>query len=182
MNVSLVTPFWYAPGGISSVCRELARALGGAGHSVRVFTAEKPPLEGTDRHAATFARPECCRGIFGLFTAIARAVPDVIHVHASGRLLLAAIVGRWLCPHRRPRIVFTFHTQPQVKSYLPLSPVERRSRIRAAALNFVLSRCWAVTCVSKSLAENLSVETGLDTTRSFIVPNGVSTSLLASAE
>jgi glycosyltransferase involved in cell wall biosynthesis len=73
-----------------------------------------------------------------------RTQPDVVHTHDHPALLAAAVAYRSLA--RRPvRVIYTCH----------LDPVERRAAWKRRALGWLLSRCAAVTVVSRNSVEKL---------------------------
>jgi glycosyltransferase involved in cell wall biosynthesis len=75
-----------------------------------------------------------------------RTRPHIIHVHDHPALLAAAVAYQAIA-NRHVRVIFSSH----------LDPAEPRSRWKRRLLGLLLSRCSAVTVVSRSSAEKLAL-------------------------
>lgn len=172
MRIAIVTPYWECKGGISTVAKGLLRSLRASGHSALVLS---PDCRVDSSLVGEYSLPSGLAGsVLLMARTIARNEIQIVHVHGSGSLLLhsflAAVISR-----QKPRIYITFHTQPSPAAAYRKQSLRARlmARARACSLNAILRRCAGVTCVSRSLAENLARKEGLATATAIVVPNGV---------
>ena len=126
----------------------LDRELRALGHTVSVIT--------TDHGAgATTVRGRSPLRDWRLYDALRKASPDIVHVHGRAHMVPPAVFYR--ASHPRSRVVFTFHTQPILGSYLP-GVTAKRSYSKAGGLivRELLRRCDAITAVARSIITNLN--------------------------
>jgi glycosyltransferase involved in cell wall biosynthesis len=101
-----------------------------------------------------------------------RVEPDAIHVHGRLRSLVPALLYRRNA-RKRCRVVFTFHTQPITRSYLPGAQAPKNfSRFETLLARRLLNRCDAVTTVSGSIVEALNEHYGFGVRRYTVIGSG----------
>lgn len=143
--------------------RDLASELRELGHCVRVVAPEE------DEDAFTIPRG-WMHGALAVWRFLASEKPDVVHVHAHGSLLPGAVIHRIF--HHSCRLVFTFHTQPHLVTSMTTKRLHR-SLAQRVVMNCLLRAVDVVTCVSRSLGNNLTTLEGLPLGSFAVVTNGV---------
>lgn len=166
MRIVHLTPYWSATtGGPSRYVASLQRALRDRGHEVHVVTRDGGA--GAEVVAGAFPFRE-----LRMVRSLRRFAPEVVHVHGSVRHLFAALVYRLGRP--RTRVVFTFHTQPITREFLPgLNEVQcDYGTISAVIARALLRRTDLITTVSASIVSrhNDAYRLGID--RYLVIPSG----------
>lgn len=165
MKIIIITPYWLnTKGGITTVVYHLSNELKRNKYLVQMLT----PDSGKGTIKLPKNRLMMTRRIIQIFKEIK---PDVIHVHAHGSLLLGSVIYKILF-NKQAKIIFTFHTQPHIVSYLTGKLSKERGIIRQAIFNYLLKHCDATTYVSRSLMNSLR-ETGIKITNPVVIYNGV---------
>jgi glycosyltransferase involved in cell wall biosynthesis len=162
----MVTPQWSATmGGPSKYVAALAHEQRALGHTVSVITTDAG-LGATVIGGRTPLRD------WRLFQALRQVRPDIVHLHGRAHMVPAALLYRAI--HPAARIVFTFHTQPSVGSYLPGLQQDRPSHSRARSIIAaeLLRRCDVVTTVSRSIITNLNALHSLKIQNFETIPSG----------
>ena len=161
MRIVQLTPLWSATmGGPSRYVACLQRELRDRGHEVRVVTTDGGP------------DAEVVSGFLPLVRRLRRLEPEVVHVHNSARLLAAALLSRTL--RSKIPVLFTFHTQPVTRVFLPgLGLPQRDYGVAEAALaRFLFGRADLVTTVSESIVERHNELYDLEIRRYSRIPSG----------
>lgn len=165
MHIVNLTTHWSATtGGPSKYVASLQRELASMGHRVDVVTTDA----GAGAEVATGSFP---RRELRIIARLRELNPDILHVHGSVRLLSIALIHRFL--RRRTRIVFTFHTQPSTRGFLPELGERRRDYgvMGGALARVLLSRADLVTSVSESIVTRHNQAYGLAIRRYTCIPS-----------
>jgi glycosyltransferase involved in cell wall biosynthesis len=166
MRIALVTPQWKGTvGGPSNYTAALDRELRALGHSVTVLATD------SGRGAINIAGSGFSRS-WRLFRALVALRPDIVHLQGRAHFIPSALLYRRRNP--RSRVVFTFHTQPYVGTFVPniargKPDYNPASRVIVSRL---LRRCDLVTTVAQSIIGNLNQFYGLDIREFETVPSG----------
>jgi glycosyltransferase involved in cell wall biosynthesis len=165
MRIALLTPQWAATtGGPSKYVANLQRELSHLGHTVSVMT--------TDSGDGAILLPN--RGghqMAVLFSKLRKFRPDVIHIHGRLQFIPAAMLYRRFSSGSR--IVFTFHTQPYIRSFLPNARPGTPDYVglKRVLASWLLARCDAVTSVSASIVSNLNTRYQLGIKNAVTIPS-----------
>ncbi len=153
MKVVHITPYFPpCKGGISRFVSGLVEHTHGEA-DVHVVTREGEPAEGV--YVISTGKG---RFILGALQKLKDIRPDVIHCHSHWHMLAPAVVYKRL--HRGVKIIFTFHTQP----------LTLKKGARSNVFGRLLSKCDAVTYVSKSLQDQVSDKIKIQATESVVHP------------
>jgi L-malate glycosyltransferase len=145
MRIVHLTTYWSATtGGPARYVANLRSELGNRGHDVRVVTTDGGA--GADVIAGPFPVRE-----WRTVRRLLRIGPDIVHVHNSMRQLFAALVYRLV--RSRARVIFTFHTQPITRQFLPRLNGRRYdyNPVSALVARFLLRSTDLITTVSDSI-------------------------------
>jgi len=165
MKIVIITPYWFpTKGGITTVVYCLSEELKRNGYPITVLT----PDGGTDAIKLPKNRLLLALRTIQMLREIK---PNVIHVHAHGSVLLPAVFYKVLF-NKSVKIIFTFHTQPHIQSFLTGKQAKERGLIRQVIFNYLLKYCDVTTYVSRSLMESLQV-TGVKIVNPVVILNGV---------
>jgi len=147
-------------GGPSRYVACLQRELRERGHDVRVVTTDG----GTNA--------EVVSGFFALVRHLRRWRPDVVHVHNSARLLAVALLARVARP--KMRVLFTFHTQPVTRLFIPGLDTPQRDYgpVSSVLARFLFRNSDLVTSVSESIVERHNAAYDLGIRRYLRIPSG----------
>lgn len=168
MKICIVSPYWKNTiGGVTTVVLNLAREFQLLGYQVVVMTSEDDDSESYPVHRFS----NWC----DLLLHLLKERPNVIHVHGHGSLLPGVVLFKALV--RDVRVVFTFHTQPH-RSHEVSILGWLSATLRNLVLRLLLHHVDRVTCVSRSLADNLGRYKGIVPRHLFVVPNGISSCFL----
>ena len=165
MRIALLTPQWSATvGGPSNYVASLRSALQQLGHTARVITTDagEGAIHIDGRSPFRDLR---------LLQQLRELRPEIVHVHGRAHFIPSALLYRGVAP--RARIVFTFHTQPYTKSFVP-DVIPGRPDYNAASrlmVAWLLRRCDAVTTVSRSIIDNLNERYSLGIERFEVIPS-----------
>lgn len=165
MRIALVTPQWLATtGGPSNYVARLRETLEQSGHVVDVVTTD----DGPEAHRVASRSP---RRELGLFATLRRLRPDVVHIHGRAHFIASAIAYR--ATNRSARVVFTFHTQPFIKTFLDgvSDPQPDYVGVRRRIATALFQRCDAITTVSTSIVDNLNRFYGLGLHDALTIPS-----------
>ena len=167
MRIVQMTPYWLAStGGPSRYVASLRRELGDRGHHVHVVTPDAG-AEGAELVSGPFP----LRDLRAILT-LRRLDPDIVHVHGSVRDLFAALVHRLGRP--KVRVVFTFHTQPITREFLP-GLIRRRHDygvVSAIVARVLLRKADLITSVSESIISAHNDGYDLDIRHYVRIPSG----------
>jgi glycosyltransferase involved in cell wall biosynthesis len=150
MRIALVTPQWSGTtGGPSNYTSALQVELRKLGHTVSVITTDLGD-------GAILVRGGILTRDWRLFREFRKFRPDIIHIQGRAHFIPAALAYRRLA--RKPRIIFTFHTQPFIGAFVPSLGEGRPDYTKATQViaSFLLRRCDVVTAVSESIIRNLN--------------------------
>ncbi len=84
--------------------------------------------------------------------------PDVIHCHSHWHMLAPAVLHKRF--HRRVRVLFTFHTEPP----------EQKKGMKSNVFGRLLSKCDAVTFVSRALQHTIASQIQIKSKQVVIYP------------
>lgn len=160
MNIAMITPQWLRTvGGPTTTVFNLANRMRRLGHRVEVLTSE------CDSGAITFTDRAPRREV-EIFKHLVRINTDIIHIHGSVHFIPAAWLYK-IFQNRKAKIIFTLHTQPVFKTYLPDSiPIKDSYRGFRRFIANMLMRCSdRIVTVSKDIVENFVEH------RKFRIPN-----------
>ncbi|MFZ2970725.1 MAG: glycosyltransferase family 4 protein [Minisyncoccia bacterium] len=147
MRIITFTPFWLqTKGGITTIVEFLSEYLRKLKNDVFVIT--------WDNGAGAIKLPR--NKLLFILSAIwnfKKIDPDVIHVHASGCFLLPAVIYK-TCFSKETKIIFTFHTNPQINLSTKKS-IRERGVLSELFFNLLLKKCDAVSCVSEYILKSL---------------------------
>jgi len=166
VNVLMITAQWLeTTGGPTTYVRNLVATLERDGVHVQVLTA------GTGGTALRYRRSPLW-GFFDTLRVLTQFPSDVVHIHNRLQAVLPVWLGSLLLG-RQPRIVYTFHTAPCIRRYLPCAghQLAEKSRIRVLISRFLLRRCHAVTAVSRNIIRDLNEECGYRINRYYLIPS-----------
>jgi glycosyltransferase involved in cell wall biosynthesis len=153
-----------AVGGPTTYVGALIEELRRVGHHVDVFAWNREHRgQGSPGRLASTSQ---------LLRFLHRSRPDVIHIHSHYRFILPAVIYR-IALGGGTRVVFTFHTAPTLRRYLPSAPPRREvAGVMRAAAAGLLRMCDRITSVSGSIVRELNRGCGLNI-RSFVtIPSG----------
>lgn len=175
MKIALITPLSGTVGGPSNYIAGLNRELLALGHRVSVISTDASTGMGAIHRRSPLRD-------LRLFHALRQLKPDIVHLHGRIHFLPAALLFRTI--HPTAKIVFTFHTQPHVKDYLPGIHTKKPGykRVSRSFVSALLRRCDAVTAVSRSIVENLNTYYSLDITKFDVIPSGGDPNLIRQAD
>ena len=166
----MITPQWLrTKGGPTTTVYHLANQMRTRGHTVEILTSEK------DSGVSTFDERLFVRE-FQIIRRLLEFRPDVIHIHGRLHFVPSAWIYQALFSPRT-RILFTFHTQPRYRKYLPDAPEVRKpyTGLQAVPAKFLLHVCDRITSVSKSLVESLNENSNLGISDYAVIPSGAPT-------
>jgi glycosyltransferase involved in cell wall biosynthesis len=176
MRIALVTPQWKGTvGGPSNYTAALEHELRELGHFVAVLTTD------SGRGAINIAGSGFSKS-WRLFRALAALRPDIVHLQGRAHFIPSALLYRRRNP--KSRVVFTFHTQPFVGTFVP-SPAGGKPDYNIASrviVSRLLRRCDLVTTVAQSIVDNLNRFYRLDVRHFETVPSGGSPTLADAKE
>ena len=170
MKVVLLTPYWLATkGGISTYVYNLAEELKRVpGIDVRVITRD-------DGSQATKidGNKICC--LIRLPMILRESNPDVIHCHGLEVLLIGALIYKMLF-NRSVKIVYTFHTEPpllEMTKFLNKGKKKSRAWLKTKIFGWALKKCNLITCVSRTLGEEIRAIYNLSIQNCIVTVPGV---------
>jgi glycosyltransferase involved in cell wall biosynthesis len=172
MRIALVTPQWRATvGGPSNYTAALDRELRTLGHSVTVLTKDSGS-GGSNIPGSGFSRG------WRLFRILDALRPDIVHLHGRAHFIPSALLYRRR--HPKSRVVFTFHTQPFIRDFVPNLIRGKRdyNPLSRVVVSRLLRRCNLVTTVAESIVENLNRFYSLGIRQFETIPSGGSPALL----
>jgi glycosyltransferase involved in cell wall biosynthesis len=166
MRIVHLTQLWSGTtGGPSKYVSSLKRELVALGHDVHVLTTDS----GSGAEVVGGSMPLRDARVVARLRMLK---PDIVHVHGSVGLLLDTLVYRLMRP--RVRVVFTFHTQPITRIFLPGLSTRRHDYgpFSAILARWLLRSADLVTSVSDSIVAAHNETYGLDIRRFIRIPSG----------
>lgn len=151
LRIVLITAQWiHTKGGPSRYVFSLARELSAMGFPVLVLSSE-------DGEGAVHFRSRAFMREWDIFNGLWRFRPDVVHIHGRIHFIVPALIYKMISG-MRPRIVFTFHSQPYLGNFIEgkVGGKPDYVGVNRWIARFLLGRCDSVTTVSRSIVENLN--------------------------
>ncbi len=160
----MATPQWLeTKGGPTNYVFNLKKNIESLGSKVIIASPESSQIKESKYKSI-------CR----IFLLLIKNQPDVIHIHGRLNYILPAVVYKYICRRLNLNIIFTFHTQPVLKSYLEdkIKPKKSYGLISGTLGSFLLKLCDHRVSVSKSIMENINTYTYLKVLNYEVIPSG----------
>lgn len=180
MKIVMFSPTWASTvGGTAKVARGLVMGLRAAMPSVDISVLS-PDSDGPDCHGVSSVDGKILgsRLLYSIYYLWA-VRPEIIHCHGRVHNLLAAYIYKKLFCRRGVRLVFSFYTQPKVKTFIPeIRDIVAKSNLSLLLKHklsvFLLNRADVIVANSASLAKNVSKTFGFELSKQILViPSGV---------
>lgn len=164
--VQLATQWKGTVGGPTNYVGSISAELRAAGHEVLVAA---PAGSGADLDFPM----ACPARELSLLRTLLRLKPDIVHAHGSLRFLVPALVAKFLRCGRQ-QVVFTFHTQPTFRAYIPgsVSPRPSYNGFVGVVGSVMLSCVDAVASVSQNIVDNINEHCGMRVRDAVVIPSG----------
>ncbi|MFZ3115584.1 MAG: glycosyltransferase family 4 protein [Syntrophales bacterium] len=167
LKIAMITPQWLGTkGGPTNYVKNLKLNLEADAHKVSILTSDYYP------GVNIFSTMPGLRDI-QIIKHLIKISPDIIHIHGRLHYILSAGVYKHIFK-AKTKIIFTFHTQPQIEDYLSEGKKQKLpyTGLEGKIGSFLLNHCDVVASVSDSIIKNIKKYCDMKVTDYIVIQSG----------